>query len=369
MSFIRKLLAVDDKKPAAPIPGDNPWTAAAATSDPGPTTLHDGFDAARRRTSFSGAAWMWAKRIALGMLLISGFVQLVVRPVLNMTSSEQEKPAAVNQIDLKVAEASASGFAVDYLTSGGKEWEPHRAAALSQWIYAKAFSSPSDVGVWDGDGVLLADSPSVIASQRVDDDSAVVAVQIRVMSFVPGEGEVAKGEPPQVPDNDQQAFRPAVPGGYVAGPSYWLRLVVPLVNDDEGVYVSGPGPVFSADSIAPVPEVGEVDGRSSEELRSNAETLLNAYASADLEYVAADGSGLQGMGGAVTVSSIEEGEVAKGANSDETVNAALTVRWELVGASVTIPQTYGLRLVNVSSDAPQLDHISVIEPFKPTDNN
>lgn len=369
MSFIRKLLAADDKSSAAPTV-DNPWSAAAAADSASSehTSLHDGFDAARRRGSLGGAVWMWAKRVAVGLLLISGFVQLVIRPVVNWASSDEAPAATSDQVSLQQAGATAASFAVDYLTSGGPAWEPHRTAALSQWLYSEMFAGADQLGAWEGEGVMFADSPLVMATERVGDDGAVIAVQVRVQTFVPGEGEIADVDPPEVGESAQEAFRPSVPGGYVAGPAYWLRLVVPVLRDGGGVYVTAPGPIFSADDLAPIPPMGEVDSAASDTLRDNAETLFAAYASADLEYVAADGSGLQGMGGAMTVATVEEVDVAKATNSDGTVNASAKVQWQLVGADLRISQTYGLRLVKATSDAPQIDHISVIEPRKPQDD-
>lgn len=364
MSFIRRLLAADEKSPAGA--AGNPWATAAAEA---PATehasLHDGFDAARRRGSLGGAVWMWAKRLAVAMLLISGFVQLVIRPVVNWTSSDKAGETTHKQVSLQAAGATAASFAVDYLTSGGPTWEPQRTAALSQWLYSETFAGSDQLGAWEGEAVMHADSPSVVGTQRVGDDGAVVAVQIRVLTFVPGGGEIAEADPPPAGESSQEAFRPPVPSGYVAGPAYWLRLTVPVLSDDGEMYVTAPGPVFSADDLTPIPPISEVDSPASDTLRENAETLFAAYASADLEYVAADGSGLRGMGGAMTVASVEEVDVAKARNSGGTVNASAKIQWQLAGTDLRISQTYGLRLVKATSDAPQIDHISVIEPRKP----
>lgn len=362
MSAWKKLLAADDKPPRRTT--DDPWVQAAGAQ---PAGLNEGFDAAHRSRR-SASLWMWAKRIAVGMLLVAGFIQLVVKPVRNVLAEDVPPPAAIEQIDLVAAGATAVGFSVDYLSSAGAAWEPHRAAALQQWLYPDAFGQASDVGTWIGDAVLVADSASVQAAEAVADDAAVVAVQARLRTFVSTESSVEAPAPPMPQEQGSPAFIPSVPAGYTAGPAYWVRLAVPVMSTDSGPRVASPGPVFTAEDIAPVAVTVESDARASEKLQPATEKIFTAYAAGDLQYVAAQDSDLVGLDGELNAQSVTALRISSVANKDGSRNAAVDVQWSLAGAPASITQTYGLTVSSIDANAPQLQHISVLQPTGPDES-
>ena len=366
VSVWRRLWAADGKPAKRPAAGD-PWEAAAHETRPG--TLHDGFDPVRRAPR--GAAWwMWSKRLAVGMLLLAGFIQLVIKPVRNVLADEQPPAAPAAVISVQAAGATATGFAVDYLSTGGPSWDPHRAAALEQWLYPGSFGQASDVGVWDGDAVLLADSASVQDVHQVSEDAAVVAVQVRVRTFLPdGAGGAGTSQPPAPPEQESAAFVPPVPAGYTAGPAYWMRLVVPVLQAGDRPRVTAPGPVFSADDITPVSVSIESDARQNAQLAPAAEKIVAAYATGDLQYVASAPE-LVGMDGALVPNSVTAVRVSAISEPDGARPVAAEVQWRLAGTTAAITQTYGLALSEIDSAAPQLERLSVLTPTHPdTDEN
>lgn len=364
MSAWKKLLAADNKPPQR-TSGD-PWAQAAASARP--TGLHEGFDASGRSHRFT-AAWTWAKRIAVGMLLVAGVIQLVIKPVRNVLADDTAPAASVERIDLVAAGATATGFALDYLSYGGPAGQAHRSAALEQWLYPDAFGQPGDVGEWSGDAVLLADSAAVQHAEAVGDDAAVVAVQVRLRTFTPADDSSASGpEAAAPPAAGSPAFTPSVPAGYVPGPAYWVRLAVPVMTAGNQPLVTAPGPVFTADDITPVPVTVESDARASEDLAPAAETVLAAYAAGDLQYVAAPDADLSGLNAEVSISELSAVRVSSVTNSDGSRNVAADVQWSLAGAAASITQTYGLQLRGIDTSAPQLQHVSVLTPIRPNDS-
>lgn len=361
MGAWKTLLAADDKPPRSAA-GD-PWTQAATAQ---PAASYEGFDAARRSRRAAGA-WVWAKRIAVGMLLVAGFIQLVIKPVRNVLADDAPPAAAVERIDLVAAGATATGFALDYLSYGGPAWQAHRAAALGQWLHPDGFGQPGDVGQWSGDAVLLADSATVQQAEASGDDTAVVAVQVRLRSFVPGQTDAGSAvEPPAAPQaGGSPAFTPSVPAGYVAGPAYWVRLAVPVMTNGDQPLVAAPGPVFTADDITPVAVTVQSDARASETLAPATETILAAYATGDLQYVAAKDSDLTGLHGELDLEAVSAVRVSKVANDDGSRNVAADVQWSLAGTPASITQTYGLSLRSIETKAPQLQHVSVLAPTRP----
>lgn len=365
MSVWKKLLAADGKPSKQPA-SDNPWDAAAR--DAQPTSLHEGFDSARRSRRGAGA-WTWAKRIAVGMLLLAGFIQLVIKPVRNVLTRDDAPPAEAAQVSVAAAEATATGFALDYLSSAGPAGDAQRSAALERWLYPDAFGQASDVGTWTGDAVLIADAATVQSVALIGKDAAVVAVQARVRTFVPGSGGPSSSATPPAPqETGSPAFIPQVPAGYVTGPAYWVRLVVPTMQSDARVLVAAPGPVFSADDVTPVAVTVESDARQNERLMNPVKKILEAYAAGDLQYVAAADSELLGMDGSLTVATISKVRVSSVDNDNGSRNVAADVEWTLAGTTATITQTYGLQLSDVDAAAPQLEHISVLKPSRPEDN-
>lgn len=361
MSAWKKLFAAEGK-PSKTSNADNPWSAAEIQTRP--SSLHEGFEDGRRPRRGAGW-WTWAKRIAVGMLLLAGFIQLVVKPVRNVLASDKPTRQDSAQVSLQAAEATAVGFATDYLSSEGAAGEPQRAAALEHWLYPGAFSEASDVGKWTGDAVLIADAATVQQVERVGDDGVVAAVQVRVRTFVPGTtGSAPSAEPAAPQQSGSAAFIPRVPAGYAAGPAYWLRLVVPLMQSGSRVLVTAPGPVFSGDAPTPVPVTIESDAVENERLAGPAKKIFTAYASGDLQYVAAPGAQLLGLDGALTTSAVSNVRVAA-AGEKTSRNLAADVEWTLAGTSATLTQTYGMRLSDIDSPAPQLEHIGVLEPTRP----
>ena len=361
MSAWKRLLAADDKPPRR---ADDPWALAAANTPMTHVAEHDGFDQARRDRG-GAAAWMWAKRIAVGMLLVAGFVQLVVKPVAGAIGPKDAPAAPGPVIGLVAAQAVAVGFSLDYLSTGGGASEGARQAALERWLYPDS-TSASVAGSWAGSAVLVADSATVQAVTTAGDDAAVVAVQARVRTYIPSDDTPPTAAPPQA-SAPGTAFTPAIPSGYIAGPAYWLRLVVPLVDTPVGPRVAAPGPVFSTDDIAPVSVSVESDPRSGAELTAPARKIFEAYAAGDLTYVAGD-AGLSGFVGEFTVSSVSDVRVSTTTNSDDSRSAAVDVQWALTAADASIEQTYGVTLTDIGTAAPQLQHVSVLQPTIPEDS-
>lgn len=358
MSAWKRLLAMDDKSVA---PSSDPWVRAAA-SDPSPDAF-EGFARARRSRS-SATAWLWAKRVAIGFVLLAGIIQLVIKPIRNVIAGDQAPPPAAVSIDLQTAGATATGFALDYLSSAGGGWEPYRSAALQQWLYPDAFPQGSPVGAWSGQSVLIADSASVQSTLKVGDDAAVIAVQARVRTFMPGEG-AAQMPPPPPQEAGSAAFVPQVPAGYTAGPAYWVRLAVPVVDSPNGPRVSAPGPIFTADDLTPLEVTLEGDRDAAKDLNPVVQTIFDAYAASDLQYVAADDSDLIGLAGTVTVKGVDAVRASSATNGDGSRNLSAEITWELSGTDASIAQSYALTVTDIASSAPQLQHISVLQPARP----
>ncbi|WP_153505878.1 conjugal transfer protein [Cumulibacter manganitolerans] len=361
MSAWKKLLAAEGP-PAPPPAAEDPW--AVAEQQTRPASLHEGFEDGRRARRGAGW-WTWAKRIAVGVLLLAGFIQLVVKPVRNVLADDTPAREDTAPVSLQAAGATATGFALDYLSSGGTTAAGQRAAALEHWLYPGAFSEAADVGSWGGDAVLLADSATVQDTARVGSDAAVLAVQVRVRTFTPA-GTGTKPPAPAAPQKGgSAAFSPQVPAGYSAGPAYWLRLLVPVMRSGSAVLVTAPGPVFSGDAPTPVPVTVESDAAENEVLLGPATKILQAYAAGDLQYVAAPGADLAGLDGAFSVAGVSNVRVATAGKEDASRTLAADVEWTLAGTTATVTQTYGLRLRGAGSSAPQLEHIGVLEPTRP----
>ncbi|MFV0535309.1 MAG: hypothetical protein ACK5MR_16900 [Cumulibacter sp.] len=364
MSAWKRLLAIEDKSDVPAPSSSDPW--ARATTDSSSAAVPDGFSRARRSRS-SASVWRWTKGVAVGLLLVAGFLQVVVKPIRAAIGGDEAPPAPAASIDMDAAAAAASGFAVDYLSSGGAGGESARAAALSQWLYPGAFSQSGAVGTWEGSDVVIADSASVQEQLQVGADAAVIAVQVRIRTYAPGEGS-NDVPPPAAPDGGSPAFVPVVPAGYTAGPAYWVRLAVPLVDSEAGPRVVGPSPIFTNDDLAPLPISVESDREGTEKITAAAQTIFEAYASGELTYVAAEDSHLTGLSGTVSVATVGAIRTSAAANKNGSRNLSAEITWQLTGVDARITQTYAISVSDINSSAPQLQRVGVRQPVRPDDS-
>ncbi|PRZ39669.1 hypothetical protein CLV47_11833 [Antricoccus suffuscus] len=340
----------------------SPWQTAssgsASTDD-----VFAGFAKAKRRRG-GHTAWVWLRNIAIALVVLAGINQLVIHPLRDLFGGQEKAASKQTTVDLAAAGGLAAGFATDYLSYGGPEYNPQRQAALKQWVVPGADAAVS-TATWTGESVLRADSPVVEASRAVGEHSAAIAVLVRVQAYVPNGGPTSTTSGPAPSKGAAPAFVPPVPNNYKPAAAVWLRLIVPITTADARLVVAASGPVFSADSVVPVTGPGtDTDSAAAGRLEASALKIFASYATGDLQYITAPGTHLAGMSGQLTPTDISDVDVKTGIDNTDERAASVTVMWQLTGVDAFIEQTYGLLLSKLST-APVLNRIGVLTPSVP----
>lgn len=233
------------------------------------------------------------------------------------------------------ARAVATRYGVSYLT--WDEDNPDQRPAQIGLDLAAGLDSRAG---WNGRGKQTA---SVAYPGEVtvapDGITAAVDVRVRIQTFVK-RGKV-----------------------WAAGPFSWDRLSVPVARTTGRVVASGP-PTFVPDTRAALPDnmpdAGAPDDELTKATEKDAQAFFSAYAESDdkVSAVAAPGSNIRSLGGAVKFGDLKDWQVYAGNDDERRATAAVT--WDGVGET-TLDQTYTLTLRRtVATDGAQRWQVAAV---------
>lgn len=307
--------------------------------------------------------WRWAKIIAVVLVLLSGVVQLVVKPLSRIIAGPQPAASTAVPIDPQRAASVAIRFAVSYLSWAGPAWAATRGAALEPLTDILG-TTTSTTGAWSGPAVILADTPVVEGAATITGDAERVAVSVivRVRAFVTADDTAPSGPPEGWQPVAGGAFIPPVPTtSWIEQPARWLRLSVPLVRRGEQLLVAGSGPVFTGVPTTPMttPRIDTVP--EAKDVIDALPTLLGAYASGDLRYMGADPD-MSGLDGVLEVGQVSDTQLFPGPGAGQQT-AVSTVAWTYPGTDTSIQQRLALVLQNADDGQPLL---SAVHPLADT---
>jgi len=321
-----------------PIP---PWLhpnpKPPAVADPVPAK---GFEYSKA-PSARAAKWT---RIAWRTAVLALLALVLINVVQNIRASNREATApSTAAVDPDAARTTAATFTSDYLAH-----DPLAPPSSGQDVLRRDIAPGGDPArmSFAGIGYLAADVVIPGAVTRVDATHAIVAVQARVTTAMPGNADAATAPATTaVPVPGRAANAPALPAGYKVVATEWLPLSVPVVQTDTGVLVDVPGPVFSADPPpGPVVTRTEPDAAATSATLSWSKTLFTSYAlgSTGGAYLSAPGVDLTGLSGAVGVAGIQSWSLT-GPNADGLRTGTAKVGWTFAPlVDLTTAQQYAV---------------------------
>lgn len=331
-TIVRRILGM-------PAPRTAPPEATRASADP-----RDGFSRAPH-TRRSPLGWRIAVGLAVGLIFLSGLIQVIVRPIVNAVSTDPPPPAPVETIDAAAAAAIAAGFTADYW-SYDADAPSVRADALSRWTRQGA-----SIGTLDGTGQLRADvvTPGQIVTSGAD--VAVVQTTARVTPASRAEGAEPRT---YVAPEENPVPRAADPGpatgAWQPGAPRWLTLDVVVTDTGSGLAVTGA--TLSGDQPAAiVAPSGETDTRLTGQTSTGGlpEDVFAAYAEGDrgqLSYLTAPSVQLDGLSSVVELAGVTGWSMATDRADTPTRYASADVTWELADTQFQLRQSYALTLTD-----------------------
>lgn len=289
--------------------------------------------------------WRIAAGFALGLIILSGVIQLAVRPIANALSSDPPPPAPVETIDPAAASAVAAGFAADYW-SFTSDAPGIRADAISRWT-----AETANVGTIEGNGQLRADVVTPGAVLALGADLAVVQITARVTPASRTEGaDVAPYAAPEEDAVPRAADPGPAAGDWRSGTPRWLTLDVVVAETDRGLAVTGAA-LSGDDPVAIELPGAETDpGLTGQTLGGGLpEDVFSAYAAGDrgqLSYLTAPDVQLDGLSGVVELTDVTGWSIAADRADTATRYASADVSWQLADTQLQISQSYSLTLTD-----------------------
>lgn len=265
--------------------------------------------------------------VLAGMVNIAGQLVGWLRPPI--------APAAPAVADSAYA-AVAVPFAVDYLS-----WDQTRLPAR-QTALRRAAGPDSTVDGWGGTGRQWADSATLLHVARREPDHAIATVRARVTAYQPANDanrhstdstdrtdagpvdSTTRGtpstndthrpstqdpnEPAGTTDTDTASGPVLGTPGWIALPSRWLNLAVPLQHISNRIMVTAPPAIVGSPPTTVLGPAVDRSAANNAELadttRGGVRTLLTSYARGDLTYARAAGTGFTGLSGAAELTSV-----------------------------------------------------------------
>jgi hypothetical protein len=339
---------------------------SASTAVTAGTVVGADFEVAGAPRGFAAAFWRWVARLLLLVLVLAGVNAVFVRPFRSATDAAP----AVSGVDAAAAAAPAARFTADYLS--------YVSTAPSGNTAALTAHLPGSAGVsrlvFTGTGYVRADLVQTGQVAHVDDVHAVVAVTARLRLATPpaggGQPDGAAAASPAAAAADPGP----VPEGWTDLGSRWIALVVPVETTPAGLRVSAAGPVFSTEPAGQVtvPDVTTgIDADTVAATRDVAAAFFTGYAASNVAYLAAPGISMGGLGGAVTLASVDNWSVAIPTTAIPTTDIATTdtaggadptgpagaaaatsgvgsgsVVWQLAGTELRVSQQYTVAMTH-----------------------
>lgn len=289
--------------------------------------------------------WRIAGGVAIGFIVLSGLITLVVRPIVALTAGPDPEPPAVARMDTDAAERLAVAYTADYWSFDPADPEG-RQVALTRWTGTAASAVPSV----EGSSELRTDLVTTGTVITKGAGLAIVQTTARVTVATLPEGSTVNTEGVTPTDPETAADGPPVaadPGPaaapYTPQASLWLTLDVVIVDDAGALAVRGAALTGDAPTILELPSA-EVDAQTTA-ATSTAELpaeLFAAVAEGDLQYLTTPDVQLAGLSGAVELAGVTRWSVATGSADDGTRYASAEVTWELPG--LTFAQPYALSM-------------------------
>lgn len=288
---------------------------------------------------FTTVLWLWVARVAVAVIFLAGANQVFVKPFRTV------KPVAAKvTMDTAASQQAAARYVSDYLS-----FLPGRGPAqLAAMQGDVAGSSGAALSQWSGTGYLRVESVLPGQVVPVDPTNSVVSAAALVRTATPPTKQTPTGVATPASAAVPGADPGLVPIGWTDLGSRWIQLTVPVQMTGVGVRVAGEGPVFAGENpqLVPEPAATQVDQGVSTATTSVATSLLTAYASSDLSYLAAPGVALGGLHSAVTLVSVTGWSVSMPPGSISTGFGAGLVTWQLTGTDLHIAQPYAIALTN-----------------------
>ena len=304
-------------------------------------TFDDDIEVTAAPRGFTAGLWLWVARVAVALVFLAGVNQVFVKPF------RTTKPAVVvGSLDVAGSQQMAARYVSDYLSFlPGRG--PAQLATLQNDVVGSAGAALTQ---WAGSGYLRVDSvlPGQVTS--IDAAHSVVSVAALIHTAMP--------TPKQVQSNASSTAAAAklpgadpglVPAGWTDLGSQWAQLTVPVQADGATVRVSSEGAAFvgEAPQLVSGPIGAQVDQGVSTGTQGVGSSLLTAYASSDLAYLAAPGVLLDGLHGAVTFVSLTGWSVSLPVGGSTTSGTGTgLVTWQLTGTDLRISQPYAVALTN-----------------------
>ena len=288
---------------------------------------------------FTTVLWLWVARVAVAVVFLAGANQVFVKPFRTV------KPAAATvTMDTAASQQAAARYVSDYLNFlPGRG--PLQLAALQGDV---AGSSGAALSQWSGTGYLRVESVLPGQVVPVGPTSSVVSVAALVRTATPPAQQTASEVATPAGAALSGADPGPVPTGWTDLGSRWIQLTVPVQMTGVGVRVAVAGAVFAGETLQLVsePAAAQVDQGVSGATTSVAASLLTAYASSDLSYLAAPGVSLVGLHRAVTLVSVTGWSVSMPPGSTGAGFGTGLVTWQLTGTDLHIAQPYAIALTN-----------------------
>ena len=319
------------------VPADAPLTGPAPTRSRLAAEKPDGVEVTAAPRGFAAVLWLWVARVAVALIFLAGVNQVFIKPF-------RSTPAAIVMVPMNTAasQQAAARYVSDYLSfrpGGGSA----QLAALENDAVAPAGAA---VAQWTGTGYLRTDTvlPGEVTS--VDATHATVAVAARIHLAAPpardaASSTAAAAAPPGADPGP-------IPAGWTDLGSRWIELTVPVQLSNAAVLVSSEGAVFAGEAppVIDQPAGSQVDNTVTTATQSVATSLLTAYASSNVAYLAAPGVSLAGLHDAVSLVSLAGWSVSLPPGSTTTGFGAGLVTWQLTGTDLHITQPYAVALTN-----------------------
>ena len=339
-------------QPAPPIFDDRPRarrgrrvSAEAPAAAPGPAQKSrlaaepEGVEVTAAPRGFAAGLWLWVARVAVAIIFLAGVNQVFVKPFRTAKAAP-----AVAALDVAASQQAAARYVSDYLSFlPGRE--AAQLAALDNDVAGPADGATAQ---WSGTGYLRAESVLPGQVVAVNPTHSLVSVAARVRAAMPPAKQVTDGATAGAAVTG--ADPGPVPAGWTDLGSRWIELTVPVQSTGLGVRVSGEGGVFDGETpqLIAAPAGAQVDQGVTTATEPAGTSLLAAYASSNLSYLAAPGVALNGLSGAVTFVSLTGWSVAvpPGGRSAASGTGTGLVTWQLAGTDLHIAQPYAVVLTN-----------------------
>lgn len=290
--------------------------------------------------------WRIFVGLAVGLIFLSGVIQVIVRPIANAVADPPPPPAPVQTMDTAAAASVAVGFTADYWSYSSHD-PATRALALARWTGGDQLDSI------DGEGQLRTDLVTAGAVATHGADVAVVQTRARVTPATLVGDEPARPKP-DGQDRPPLAADPGPADGqtWAAGRPLWLTLDVAVVRTEDDELVAT-GATLSGDDPAVIARpTTEVDTRLTGQTGSDGlpEDVFAAYAAGDggqLSYLTTPDVQLDGLSAAVELADVAGWSMATDrAAPGGHRYATAEVTWQLTGTQLHIAQPYALTIAD-----------------------